>query len=340
MISSNLTQKAAHHIMFTENFEKHLYTKRELKFNKDGKFKILMMSDIQEPLNIDERTIPAINKLIDKVKPDFIILGGDNCDHNSVSDKEKLKAYLDTVTYPMESRKIPWAHVFGNHDHDIELDDVEKTMLYENYPYCISKHSEGIFGTTNYILPVKRSDSDDIAFNIWAIDTGDLITDSNIKIPEDRFAFNRPVNSDAWDIIHFDQQMWYYLNSVEFEKRFGKKIPGFMFQHIALWEFQMIVDNMEKLNACGCTEERMGLGYFNSGMFSVIAERGDILSLASGHSHIDDFSGKFAGIQLSLDGSAGYSPYGKDETRGGRVFEIDENDIENFRTYMVHYKDL
>ena len=109
MISSNLTKKAAHHIMFTENFEKHLYTKRELKFNKDGKFKILMMSDIQEPLNIDERTIPAINKLIDKVKPDFIILGGDNCDHNSVSDKEKLKAYLDTVTYPMESRKIPWA---------------------------------------------------------------------------------------------------------------------------------------------------------------------------------------------------------------------------------------
>ena len=77
--------------MISENFEKHLYTKHELKFNKDGKFKILMMSDIQEPFNIDERTMPAINKLIDNVKPDFIILGGDNCDHNSVTDKEKLK---------------------------------------------------------------------------------------------------------------------------------------------------------------------------------------------------------------------------------------------------------
>ena len=51
--------------MFTENFEKHLYSKHELKFNKDGKFKILMMSDIQEPMNIDKRTLPAINKLID-----------------------------------------------------------------------------------------------------------------------------------------------------------------------------------------------------------------------------------------------------------------------------------
>ena len=84
----------------------------------------------------------------------------------------------------------------------------------------------------------------------------------------------------------------------------------------------------------------MGLGHYNSGMFSVIAERGDIISVASGHSHIDDFSGKLAGITLSLDGSAGYSPYGNNETRGGRVFEIDEKDIENFKTYMVHYKDL
>jgi len=326
--------------MFTEKFEKHLYSKHELKFNNDGKFKILMMSDIQEPLNIDKRTLPAINKLIDFVKPDFIMLGGDNCDHNSVKTKDDIKTYLDKITVPMESRKIPWAHVFGNHDHDIKVDDVEKTEIYESYPYCISKHSEGIFGTTNFILPVKKSDSEDIAFNIWAIDTNDLITDSSIKLNEDKFSLKRPINSDAWDIIHFDQQMWYYLNSMEFEKRCGRKIPEFMFQHIALWEFQYIADNMEKLSGSGCTEERMGLGHYNSGMFSVIAERGDIISVASGHSHIDDFSGKLAGITLSLDSSAGYSPYGYDENRGGRVFEIDEKDIENFKTYMVHYKDL
>ncbi len=326
--------------MFTENFEKHLYSKHELKFNKDGKFKILMMSDIQEPMNIDKRTLPAINKLIDFTKPDFIILCGDNCDHNSVKTAEDIKTYLDQITVPMESRKIPWAHVFGNHDHDIEIDDVEKTKIYESYPYCISKHSEGIYGTTNFILPVKKSDSEDIAFNIWAIDTNDLITDSSIKLNEEEFSFIRPINSYPWDIIHFDQQMWYYLNSMEFEKRYGRKIPGFMFQHIALWEFQFVVDNMEKMNASGSTVERMGLGYYNSGMFSVVAERGDILSIAAGHSHEDTFSGKLSGITLSLDGSSGYSPYGIDDIRGGRVFEIDENDIENFKTYMVHYKDL
>ena len=44
----------------------------------------------------------------------------------------------------MESRKILWAHIFGNHDHNIELDDIRKTKIYEEYKYCISKHTENI----------------------------------------------------------------------------------------------------------------------------------------------------------------------------------------------------
>ena len=326
--------------MFTVDFEKNLSLKQELKFNKNGKFKILMMSDIQEPKNFDSRLLPAMNKLIDFVKPDFIMLGGDNCDHNSVKTAADLKAYLEAVTAPIEERNIPWAHVFGNHDHDIEINDVEKTEIYEAFPHCLSKHTEDIYGTTNYVLPVKKSQSDDIAFNIWAIDTNDLIKDSDIKRDGKFFELKRPINAEAWDIIHFEQIMWYYLNSVEFEKRYGRKIPGFMFQHIALWEFQYISDNMEKLGGSGTTGERMQLGAYNSGMFAAIAQRGDILSVAAGHSHEDTLGGKFAGIELCLDGSAGFSPYGIDEIRGGRVFEIDEADIENFRTYMVHYKDL
>ena len=62
------------------NLDKNLYTKHELKFNKNGKFKILMMSDIQETLNYDTRTLECMDKLIEKTQPDFIILGGDNCD--------------------------------------------------------------------------------------------------------------------------------------------------------------------------------------------------------------------------------------------------------------------
>lgn len=39
-----------------------------------------MMSDIQETLDYDKRTLLYMDKLIEKTQPDFILLGGDNCD--------------------------------------------------------------------------------------------------------------------------------------------------------------------------------------------------------------------------------------------------------------------
>lgn len=43
------------------NLDNNLYSKISLKFNQDGKFKILMMSDIQESLDYDRRTLENIN---------------------------------------------------------------------------------------------------------------------------------------------------------------------------------------------------------------------------------------------------------------------------------------
>lgn len=90
----------------------------------------------------------------------------------------------------------------------------------------------------------------------------------------------------------------------------------------------------------GSMVEVMKIGMFNSGIFSVILQRNDIRCIACGHSHNNCFEGDFCGIKMCLDACAGYSPYGTDELRGGRMFEIDENDTTKINTYMVHYKDL
>lgn len=81
----------------------------------------------------------------------------------------------------MENRKIPWAHVFGNHDHDVDIDDIQKTKIYEEYKYCISKHTENIYGTTNFVFSVKYSNKNEIAFNIWGLDSNNLIAKTNYK---------------------------------------------------------------------------------------------------------------------------------------------------------------
>ena len=146
--------------------------------------------------------------------------------------------------------------------------------------------------------------------------------------------------SGEWDILDFDQLMWYWNSSKEIGEYCNKKINGILFMHIPPWEFQYIVDNPEYTNGKGSMKEIMKIGMFNSGIFSTILQRNDIKCIGCGHSHNDCFDGEFCGIKMCLDACAGYSPYGTDELRGGRIFEINENNTSYINTYMVHYKDI
>lgn len=231
------------------NLANNLLLKKDLRFNSNGKLKILMLSDIQETLNYDKRTLDGMNKIIEIEKPDLVILGGDNCDGTVLKTEEELRKYLDIFSTPMESRKIPWAHVFGNHDHDIELDDIKKTKLYEEYEYCISKHTDNIYGTTNFVLPIKYSNKNEIAFNIWGLDSNNLIVNSNMPIDKNMNLMKKPSMSCRWDVIHFEQLEWYWNSSKQIEEYCNKKINGILFMHIPPWEFQYIVENPYYTNA-------------------------------------------------------------------------------------------
>jgi len=322
------------------NLDYNLSSKHTLRFNKDGKFKILMMSDIQETLSCNPRTLSDMRRLLDAVQPDLVVLGGDNCNGKVLKTKPELKEYLKLISEPMETRHIPWMHVFGNHDHDIDVEQIEQTQMYEDHAYCVSKHTEGIYGATNYVLPVLSSQNDEVAYTIWALDTNRKIDDTGLAVHDEMKPMKRPAPAERWDILHFDQLMWYWNASKELQQHNGRLVHGALFMHIAPWEFQYIVDNPEMTGCTGSTVETMLLGAFNSGVFATILQRGDIKCIGCGHSHDDSFQGEFCGVTMALDACAGYSPYGTDSIRGGRVFEIDENDTAHVRTYMVHYQDL
>lgn len=231
------------------NLKDNLLLKHELRFNSNGKLRILMLSDIQETLDYDNRTLIGIEKIIETEKPDLVMLGGDNCDGIILKTEEELRKYLDIFSKPMENRKIPWAHVFGNHDHDVDIDDMQKTKIYEEYQYCISKHTENTYGTTNFVLPVKYSNKNEIAFNIWGLDSNNLIANTNIQIDKNMNLMKKPEISCRWDFLHFEQLMWYWNSSKEIEKYCNKKINGILFMHIPPWEFQYIVENPKYTNA-------------------------------------------------------------------------------------------
>ena len=53
--------------------------KHPLRFREDGTFRVLMLSDIQESVHYDERSLRSVCALLDEAKPDLVIWGGDNC---------------------------------------------------------------------------------------------------------------------------------------------------------------------------------------------------------------------------------------------------------------------
>lgn len=312
-----------------------------MRFNKDGKFKILMVSDIQETLNYDERTPVCLRKLVDHVKPDLMILGGDNCDGRKVKTREELRAYLDIFTRPMEETGTPWMHVYGNHDYDVDVPASEQSDIYGSYPHCVSGRSpEGVPGVSNYAIPVLAHDSDSVKYCIYAFDThhknAELrpgVTTEQLLALHDKY---KPMRK--WDIIRFEQQMWYWNLSKELEAKEGRLVPAMAVMHVVPHEAALTMKNPEETGLKGAADETLQCGVLNSGFFATALQRGDIDVIAAGHSHEDTIDAVYGGIRFCLDGCAGFSPYGIDNDRGGRVFEIDEDG--NCNTYMVAYSEI
>lgn len=317
-----------------------MQAKHTMRFNNEGKLRILMVSDIQEPPVYDKRTPVAFRALVEHVKPDLVILGGDICDGRKLKTYEELKAYLDVFTAPMEDLKIPFMHVYGNHDYDVDVPAEEQSKLYESYPMCISGRSpEGVPGVSNYAVHILAHDSDSVRFCIYAFDTHHKnpelrqgVTTESLLLP------NKYKNMKKWDIIRFEQQMWYWNHSKELEEKEGRRVQSMAVMHIIPHEAALTVKNPTETGLKGEIEEILQCGVLNSGFFATVLQRGDIDIIAAGHSHEDTLDAVYGGIRFCLDGSAGFSSYGIDEARGGRVFEINEDGT--YDTWMVLYKDI
>lgn len=330
-------------------FDEPVKIKQTLRFRENGEFRVLVMSDIQESANYNEKSLRSVESAVEAAEPDLVIWCGDNCFGPNINSKEDLEKFVSIFSQPMEKRGIPWAHVFGNHDHDackkLGLSELDHQSLYESFPHCISGHtSDSGINVTNFVLPVLRHDDDTAAFCVWGLDSGNEVNDySHLVEGGDLFnqakLENNTLKGGWFGILRFEQLMWYWNTSVALEKRYGKKVPGLLCMHIPPHEFLMAVDNPESTNLTGYKEEQLAPSIFNTGLFWEILQRQDIKAICCGHSHKNDYSAEYCGIKLCYDACVGYSAYGEESTRGARLFVINENEPEKFSTGMLHGKD-
>lgn len=326
--------------------QEYLNVKRTLRFRKDGKFKILLLTDPHGGRDLHPQLKPAIDAMITAAKPDMVLLGGDVISHRiGCETQEELRTYLDLIMEIPEKQGIPWAHVYGNHDDNMGLSNARQQEVYESYSWCVSKRSpEDIHGVSNYVLPVLRSDSDEVAFNIWGVDTHGSLRGMlhEYGLPEDTM-FMLPehfVMSGGSGCPHTDQVLWYYRTSKAIENAFARKIPGMMYQHIPLPEFCLCGRNPQKTLISGVMREPVATSEINTGMFTACLQRGDIKAIFAGHDHLNDFCGTYCGVMLGNCAGINYDCGCFNDQRGGRLIQLDQDDPWRIRTKMLRLRDV
>ncbi len=318
-----------------------------LRFRKDGKFRILMISDFHESVSDGrpcrtDRMVEGIEALLQHTNPDLVLIGGDQCiDANTFDD---MKAHMEYMISPILKRKLPWAAVFGNHDREGGHTLEEEERVYETIDGCLNQAGpEEVSGVGNYCIEILSSKDDSVAYHIWALDSHAESKRDFVKylnLPADtRFVMPRPLHNGSWQGgIMPDQVMWYYNESLKREKKAGKKIPAIMYFHIPIPEYLLVEKNPEECGAKGNKREVVCCPELNSGLFMTCLQRGDVKGMFCGHEHLIDFDGKYCGITLAYDACIGYNMSAHDDLRGGRVIDLTEDG--DMETYAVKLMDI
>ena len=319
-------------------------TDKVIRFNPEGKLKILHITDTHlKPNHNFDPTIWLVEKACDTEKPDIVMLTGDivlNCE--SAEDTKRL---INAIMNIFDSRGIPVAVTFGNHDSEEGAMTREELMAYYNTFACSVSVDDGkaLSGCGTYNIPVLSAENDEVKFNLWVFDSGDY--DEN----------------GSYSCVQADQVEWYKSTSNRLKaENNGAPVNSLVFQHIIVGE---IYDALQKHDSkkpyaykhlyndeyygfdpentnYGTIREFPCPGYKNYGQFDAMVEGGDVLAMFTGHDHTNAFGVKHKGIDIVNSLSTRYIGLFHATQCGYRVIEIDENDTSTYKTRVERIYDM
>ncbi len=322
-------------------------TDKTIRFDSEGKLKILHVADphLANDKHFDA-SIWVIAEACDVEKPDLVVLTGDNT--KPYEDPEETKKIINSLMNIFESRNIPVAVTFGNHDSEAGPMTRADIMEYYKTFSCVitAEDAEAFHNCATFNIPVLASDSDDVKFNIWVFDSGDYDED------EPRH----------YDRVRTEQIEWYKETSAKLKKdNGGETVNSVVFQHIIVPE---IYDVLQKVDSkkpfainhiynedeyymfdasqtnYGTLNEKPCPGYYNDGQFDALVEDGGVLAMFTGHDHTNAFGVRNQNIDIYTSPMTRYKGLAYTTQYGYRVVEIDENDTTVYNTRVERLFDV
>ncbi|MBQ7466877.1 MAG: metallophosphoesterase [Clostridia bacterium] len=247
---------------------------------KDKDFVILNLADVQicdleNPL-IHLTIKREIEYLVQKTQPDLITLTGDQTWSN-----ENLISLTELIRW-LDSFKIPYAPVFGNHDYGNEKDSAVASQnyccdLYERGKYSLFKRGPTNLGALgNYVLNIMEDGK--IYKTLYMIDSGfeDKITDMQIAW----FKWNadgiKTANNDVYS------QSMVFLH---------KPLPEYAHAYYSLpYSQRTEINKYHHYSLSGSTQN----GFFTA------AKGAGVTNIVCGHQHGNNFTLQYEDVNLTF----------------------------------------
>ena len=327
-----------------------------LMFDENGEFTVLHLTDFHEYMliegnnfaditlvdNLKPRLTQFIEACLEEVKPDLVVLGGDN-----IFGLSAVAEFMDTpvsiktyraIAELFEEHEQYWTLTFGNHDSESVLDKIDYLNEVVKYDYFIggtedekyfsakvfptdtvigNSHADYYVG--NYSIPVYDETGTQIAYNIFVLDSGSYTLTPPADVP--------------YLSITREQTDWYLSESEKLEQESGHIVPAVMFSHIPFAEME---DAYNAGNYLGGEEAGWMLSTIPSPIYDAILKRGDVKGVFFGHMHGSDVTvyGEGNGHRLLMGITKATQSSGYDDTDsvlGMRVINLHTDG--SFATY-------
>jgi len=255
----------------------------------------------------------TITQLIERSHPDLITVTGDISYPGDYVSYEKFAQLLDGFG-------IPWAIVWGNHDHQGGIAPIQKAAeLFKKHPLCQFEAGDPACGNGNYILGICEGD-----LPLTAL----FLIDSHCGV---EVTLEHGEKKRVYDKLWPNQLDWISKEAAQL-KHDGFKdavlllhMPPYCYHAAALSVFPE--GRGGDSEQYGQQHELIASHPFEDGVLPVLKKTDLITHVLAGHDHCNNFMIDHEGIQLMFACKTGPGCYWQEKLNGGTVITVNSHGV-------------
>ena len=277
-----------------------------------------------------------VDEAVQKANPDVIVLAGDIIYGQTDDDGSQ---WLE-VCYKMDSYKIPWLVLFGNHDNESAKGVRWQIEQVQSSQYGIIKQGD-VTGNSNYTVGLRQDG--EFKQTLYILDTNGCKEYPN-NPGEGMMSNNVDINLIKQEQgIYADQMVWMKQEGENISDNIGD-IPALVFMHIPIKEALAAMQELypDTYNVYPFTPNHVGdtgksyesfSGIDTNGQFWALCKELGVSGMFFAHQHSIATSIVYDGVRLSFGLKTSTHDSHKEDLLGSLAITIDEDNS----TMAVNY---